>query len=221
MKIALLGKGKTGSEVLKLDSSITVFDSTNTPTSKNLQGHDVIISFLPGPIFSQYIPLLIETKIPVVTGSTGFDWPKDFSSILAEENLSWIYTNNFSLGMNIVKKMIETLSKAAGLFEDTSFSIHEIHHTKKQDAPSGTAISFEKWLGEKAKITSERTGDVVGVHELTFECADEKITLNHTAKDRSIFARGALWAAKIIKEDSDIPKGLNTFNDIVKTKLEL
>ena len=117
--------------------------------------------------------------------------------------------------------MIETLSKAADLFDDSTFKIHEIHHTNKQDAPSGTAISFEKWLGHKTEITSERAGDIVGIHELSFESADEVITLKHTAKDRSIFARGALWASKIINENKDIPFGRTTFNDLVKNKLKL
>jgi 4-hydroxy-tetrahydrodipicolinate reductase len=221
MKIALLGKGKTGAEVLKLDPNVTVFDSKDKPKLESLSGHDIIISFLPGPVFSEYIQLLIESKIPVITGSTGFDWPKDIDKTLINNKLSWIYAHNFSLGMNIVKKMIETLSKATELFPDSTFKIHEIHHTKKQDAPSGTAISFEKWLGHKAEITSSRTGDVIGDHELTFECDDEVITLNHSAKDRSIFARGALWAAQIMNEDSNIPLGLNSFNEIVKNKLKL
>ena len=221
MKIALLGKGKTGAEVLKLEPNVTVFDSKEKPKLESLSGHDIIISFLPGHVFSEYIPLLIESKIPVITGSTGFDWPQDINKNLVHNKLSWIYAHNFSLGMNVVKKMIETLSKATKLFPDSTFKIHEIHHTKKHDAPSGTAISFEKWLGHKAEITSARTGDVIGEHELTFECDDEVITLNHSAKDRSIFARGALWAAKIMNEDSNIPLGLNSFNDIVKNKLEL
>jgi 4-hydroxy-tetrahydrodipicolinate reductase len=221
MKIALLGKGKTGAEVLKLKSNVTVFDSKRKPNFESLAGHDIIISFLPGPIFLEYIPLLVDTKIPVITGSTGFSWPEDIDNILIKNEISWIYTHNFSLGINIVKRMIETLSKAANLFDDSTFKIHEIHHTNKQDAPSGTAISFEKWLGHKTEITSERTGDIVGIHELSFESADEVITLKHTAKDRSIFARGALWASKIINENKDIPFGLTTFNDLVKNKLKL
>lgn len=221
MKIALLGKGKTGSEVIKLDQSVTIFDSTNAPTLSKLKGHDVIISFLPGPVFKEYIPLLLESKIPVVTGSTGFEWPTNLDDNLKEAGLKWIKAHNFSLGMNIVKKMIETLSKATELFEKHSFKIHEIHHTKKQDAPSGTAISFENWLGHKTQITSERVGDVVGIHELKFESEDEIITIKHDAKDRSIFARGAIWAAKILVNDKDVPFGLLSFNDVVQKKLNL
>ncbi len=117
--------------------------------------------------------------------------------------------------------MIETLAKAQDLFNQSSYSIHEVHHTQKMDAPSGTAISFDNWLGDniEAKISSERTGDIIGEHELTFECEDEKITLKHEAKDRSIFARGSLWAADILSKNENIPYGLNTFHGIVMNKL--
>lgn len=221
MKIALLGKGKTGEHVLKLSPDCTVFDTQNPPTFESLQGFNVVISFLPGPAFEKYIPLLIESGIPVVTGSTGFDWPNDFDSLLKDKKLKWIYANNFSLGMNIVKEMIKTLSKASKLFDEYSFNIHEVHHTKKLDSPSGTAISFQDWLGLDADITSERTGDIVGEHDITFDCADETIKLSHSAKDRSIFARGSLWAAKLILEDKNIPTGLNHFNNIVNNHLNI
>lgn len=221
MKIALLGKGKTGGEVQKLEPNSIVFDSTNPPTFEKLKECDVIISFLPGPAFEEYVPLLVETGIPVVTGSTGVNWPENFDFLLKVKNLKWIYAHNFSLGMNIVKKMIETLSKATELFEDYSFKIHEVHHTKKLDAPSGTALSFKEWLDRDAEITHERIDDVVGEHDITFDCADETIKLSHCAKDRSIFARGAVWAAKLVHEDKSIPTGLNHFNNIVNKHLNI
>ena len=76
-KIALLGRGKTGSKVLEVNSqnSITVFHRENPPTYEKLKDHDVILSFLPGDAFLEMIPLLVETQKPVVTGSTGLSWP--------------------------------------------------------------------------------------------------------------------------------------------------
>ncbi len=164
MKIALLGKGKTGSKVIELASQnseleLTVFDSKTPISLEALNGHDIIISFLPGNVFKEVIPCLVECNIPVVTGSTGFDWPSNFDLLLKEKKQKWIYAHNFSLGINIVKEMIETLAKAQDLFNQSSYSIHEVHHTQKMDAPSGTAISFDNWLGDniEAKISSERT----------------------------------------------------------------
>lgn len=219
MKIALLGKGKTGGKVLEKFPNATVFDSKHQPTCENLQGHDVIISFLPGEAFLQYIPLLIESKIPVVTGSTGFTWPKDIQQSLSNNNVAWIHATNFSLGMNLIRQMIGILSKAQDLFSDVEFKIHEIHHTKKLDAPSGTALSWKEWLKNDCQISSERTGDVVGTHELTMKTQNESIFLRHEALDRGIFAEGAIWAAKYLTTTNKVSKGLNPFADVILKEL--
>src|SRR4051812_25878017 len=117
MKIALLGKGKTGSKVLEISPyPVTVFDTQNPPSFEKLQGHDVIISFLPGDAFGSLLPLLVETRIPVITGSTGFKWPQHFDETLKAKNLSWIYASNFSLGVAVMKQMLMKLSQAQDLF---------------------------------------------------------------------------------------------------------
>jgi 4-hydroxy-tetrahydrodipicolinate reductase len=220
MKIALLGKGKTGGKVLELMQAgkipHVVFDSKNIPTIDRLKECDIVISFLSGEVFSEYIPLLLETKLPVVTGSTGMSWPLDFDQKLKNQNTTWIYATNFSLGMNIVHQMILILKEADKILSDFSFSMHEVHHTKKLDAPSGTALSWKNWLDQDCKITSERTGDVVGIHELKLKTATEEITLKHDALDRKIFAEGALFAAKKIKT---LPAGLHLFQDVVQAEL--
>lgn len=222
MKIALLGKGKTGGKVLELLEAQqiphTVFDSQNKPTPAALQGHDVIISFLPGEVFKHYLDLLCETKIPVVTGSTGLTWPSGFDQRLKELQLKWIYATNFSLGMNLIQQMIEILSRAGKLFSDYHFSMSEVHHTKKLDAPSGTSLSWKKWAGHDMEIESIREGDVVGIHELVLSTPNEKITLRHEALDRKIFAEGALFAAQKIQDQSILP-GLHLFQDIVQTQI--
>lgn len=221
MKIALLGKGKTGGKVLELlqaqNIPHTVFDSQNKPTLAALKNHDVIISFLSGEVFKHYLELLVETKIPVVTGSTGMTFPADFDNDLKKQNIKWIYATNFSLGMNLVQQMIQILGQAPKIFSDFKFSMNEIHHTKKLDAPSGTALSWKQWAGHDMEIESQRTGDVIGIHELTLTTANEKITLRHEALDRKIFAEGALFAAEKI-HDNKIGPGLHLFQDIVQSQ---
>lgn len=232
MRIALLGSGKTGSHVLSLTkTSVTVFNSSNKPTIEALKNHDVVISFLPGEIFLSYVDILIESGIPVVTGATGFNWSNDLKNKLKEHNVSWVWGSNFSLGMNIVKNMIRELSKACELFEEYDFHIHEEHHTKKLDAPSGTALSWKAWLKDNAAdvlknnnkeigMSYDRKGDIVGFHEVTLSTPDEEIKLAHTAKDRSLFARGALWAATKVTNNVNFPKGLTVFSDLVQNNLE-
>ena len=198
-----------------------VFDENNIPTLESLKKCDVVISFLPGPAFVEYIPMLLESKLPVVTGSTGFDWPADINDSLKATGVKWINAHNFSLGMNIVKQMIEYLGKANQLFENAEFNIHDIHHVHKQDAPSGTALSWKDWLGTDAEITAERTGDVVGYHHVEMHTPVEKIKLTHEALDRGIFANGAIWSANKILTDKSIPAGLTHFSEIVKKHLDI
>lgn len=218
MKIALLGKGKTGSKILDLVSEVEIFDRSNIPTYAKLINFDVIISFLPGEAFHELIPVLLETKKPVVTGSTGFQWPTDFDQILKSHNVSWIHATNFSLGVVVMKQLIERLNKVTHLFSDKKLSIHEVHHTKKLDAPSGTALSMQDWLGQDCDVTSERTGDVVGLHTLTLETPSEIIRLEHEAKNRTLFAEGALWAAKAITQ---LDPGLYSFQKVVEKNLSI
>lgn len=223
MKIALLGKGKTGGKVLELllDGKIphTIFDSKNIPSADKLLGHDIIISFLPGEAFKSYVPLLVETKIPVICGSTGMTWPSHFDADLVEKEIKWIYATNFSLGMNIVHQMILLMSKANKIFDNYKFSLNEIHHIKKLDAPSGTAISWKSWAGHEMEITSERIGDIAGIHELTLSTPYEKISIRHEALDRKIFAEGALYAANKLFSDKSLAPGLHLFQDIVELEL--
>src|SRR5690606_36171704 len=109
---------------------MTVFDTKNKPNFTNLKSHDVILSFLPGEAFKQLIPLFVETKVSVVTASTGFSWPKDMNEVLKENKVAWIHASNFSLGIVIVKKLIESMRKLDHILDEKEYSIHEIHHTK-------------------------------------------------------------------------------------------
>ena len=221
MKYAVIGKGKTGSYVIDLlkkkNLEFEIFDSTNSPTIEKLSLFDVAICFVNGPVFESLIPILLESKINVVTGATGLEFDTKLSNLVNEAGAKWIKASNFSIGMNLVHKMIsESLAKASKLFDEYDFNIHEVHHTKKLDAPSGTAIKWQDWSGEKLDITHDRTGDVVGDHTITLTTNNEKITLRHEALDRSIFASGALKACDLLE---DIGIGLHDFEEITMNKL--
>lgn len=219
MKVALLGSGKTGHFFSTLAPfELTIFNSKNPITEEKLQGHDLIVSFLPGDIFKEYLGVLVKTKIPVISGSTGFTYSEDFKSDLKNKNLIWIQANNFSLGMNIIKTVLETLS-SLNLPESFKTSIHEVHHIEKKDAPSGTALRWKDWLHSNAEITSERIGDVVGFHEVKLETEEEVITISHDAKSRALFAKGAIWACENFKT-FNLKPGLHYFDQIVEATLK-
>ena len=213
MKLALLGKGKTGGKILDLaQDDIEVFDTKNPPVFSSLKGFDVILSFLPGDVFLSLIPMLIETKIPIVTASTGFIWPSDIHNTLQEKNIPWIYGSNFAMGMQLAFYLIEKLSGKISML-DGKISIEEIHHKDKLDAPSGTALYWQKLLGntEKIDITSERKEDTVGIHKMILKTQNECLSVEHRALDRKVFAEGALYACRRIK---DMDAGLHSFYDL-------
>lgn len=223
MKVALLGNGKTGGKVLNILKSKnmfhTVFDSKNIPTVEKLSGHDVIICFLTGEVFKKYLDIVIESKLPLICGTTGIELSNNLHNQLLEKKIKWIYATNFSLGMNLVAQMIKVLEKANKLFTQFNFSIHEVHHTKKLDMPSGTALTWKKWLNHEVDISSERIDDVIGIHDLVLNTPYEKISIKHEALDRTIFAEGALFAAQLILTNPNIPNGLNLFQDIIQKEL--
>lgn len=221
---ALLGAGKTGSKVLDLvnsDEEVIVFNTSTPPTLEKLQQCDAIISFLPGPAFLQYLDLLIQSEKPVITGSTGFDWPAEVHEKLIQQKTTWIKTHNFALGMNIIKPIIEYFHQAMGLFPEAKYLMHEVHHTKKLDAPSGTALTWKDWLNREVEITHDRVGDVVGDHELTLRTEFEEVTIKHRSLDRKIFASGALWATRYLLDNyQSIDNGLIPLDVIAKKRMQ-
>jgi 4-hydroxy-tetrahydrodipicolinate reductase len=159
----------------------------------------------------------------LVIGSTGFSPAQDAAVRAAAAKVAIVRSGNYSLGVNLLAGLVE---RAAAALEacDWDIEIFEAHHRRKVDAPSGTALM----LGEAAALgrgvdlgamsdrardgltgprreghigfSVMRGGGVVGEHSVTFASDDEILTLSHSARDRSLFARGAvaaaLWAAK-------------------------
>lgn len=208
LNVAVVGTGKTGGELLELIPEkhiVGPFNSSHQPTVEGLQQADAAIIFVPGSAVDQIFDAVLESGVPAVWGSTGYQWPQDLDARLKEERIKWLKASNFSLGMNIVRKCLSIIGQGSELLEEPVFNIHEIHHTDKKDAPSGTAISWKQWLGKDAKITSERKGDIKGIHELEMKTASESIFLKHRAHNRALFAKGALWSAEQLVKESVEP----------------
>ncbi|MDZ7690613.1 MAG: dihydrodipicolinate reductase C-terminal domain-containing protein [Balneolaceae bacterium] len=216
MKIAVIGTGKTGGKVAELlsdDQISDTFDENDPPTAPKLKAADAAIIFVPGAAVDDIFEDVLDSGIPAVWGSTGYQWPEDLDETLADAGIKWLKASNFSLGMNIIRRAINVISEGSEMLKDPKYHIHEVHHIHKKDAPSGTAISWKEWLGKDAEITSERKGDIKGIHELTVKTAAESIFLKHQAHDRAVFAQGAIWAAEQIVKD-EIKPGFHDFSTI-------
>ena len=125
-----------------------------------------------------------------------------------------MYAANFSIGVNLFFDIARVA--AAALNHDYSGQIFERHHAHKKDAPSGTATAIQGVVHEVApkhenlEIDSFRQGEVVGLHEVVFESAADRIYLCHDAKSRRGFAEGAIRAAEWLAGK----KGFYDFKDV-------
>ncbi|XWN38760.1 MAG: dihydrodipicolinate reductase C-terminal domain-containing protein [Balneola sp.] len=216
MKISVIGTGKTGSKVVEMlgDNLAYAFNESNPPTVEKLKESDAVIIFVPGDAVSEIFELVLESGIPAAWGSTGYEWQDDLEDDVKQAGTKWVLATNFSLGMNIIRNAIVTISTGSQILKNPSFNIHEVHHIHKKDAPSGTALSWREWLNRDAEITSEREGDINGIHELTVNTANEEITLKHDAKDRALFAEGAIWAAEQLIKNQNLTNGIYTFGQL-------
>jgi len=222
MKTAVIGTGKTGSEILpllKADEIVGPF-STSHPLEDptQLREAEVCVIFVPGPAALNLIPKLLETKIPCVWGSTGFEWPQNLDDQLKKLNITWVYARNFSFLINLLAPVLNILGQAKESMPEIQYKLSEVHHSQKKDAPSGTAKQWQEWLDldENLQIQSQREGDVVGIHKLELSTPFEKLTLEHTSHERKLFAHGALTAAKLLlAHKNELPKELISFDQLL------
>jgi 4-hydroxy-tetrahydrodipicolinate reductase len=144
-----------------------------------------------------------EKRVPIILGATGWTHEQETRRDELAQTLPVLCAANFSIGILMARTSLDFWAKWPGT-DDWSISMKETHHAQKKDAPSGTALSLAETImkasGRFAPIESIREGEVVGVHEVVFESATERLTLRHEAKSRSVFAVGALEAATRLEE---------------------
>jgi 4-hydroxy-tetrahydrodipicolinate reductase len=223
MKIALLGYGRMGKEIEKIAISrgheIVIkkdFDDTIDITLA-----DVAIDFsVPNSAFNN-ISNCIHHSVPVISGTTGWlDKYEDAVALCKEKKGAFIYASNFSVGVNIFFELNKQLAKMMSNLKDYTISMEEIHHVKKLDAPSGTAISLAEGIIENTsktaweldKISSEehisivakRIPDVPGTHTVWYNSEVDTIKIKHTAHSRKGFALGAVIAAEWISDKTGV-----------------
>ena len=180
-------------------------------------GADVAIDFSIAEAVPANVRRLAERRMNVVIGTTGWAAHEaDVRRLVDETGIGVVAAPNFALGVNLFTALA---MRAAQLFESqAAFGawIHEAHHAAKRDAPSGTALLLEAALhaggyNRAIDVSSTRAGSIPGTHTIGFDAAGETITLTHTARDRSGFARGALEAARWVHGR----KGWFTMKDVL------
>ena len=148
---------------------------------------------------------LADRRIDVVIGTTGWQADEPACRAMADRaGLGVIASANFSIGVAIFRAVVEEAARLFAAQPDAGAWIHELHHDKKQDAPSGTALLLRAAMERRGyhraiDVSSTRAGAIPGTHTVGFDAAAETVTLTHTVRDRAVFAHGALVAAKWIK----------------------
>lgn len=215
MKIALLGYGRMGKKIeeIAISRGHEVIIKKELNEDYDISLADIAIDFsVPSAAFNN-ISNCFNNNIPVICGTTGWlEKYDDAVHLCKEKNGSFIYASNFSLGVNIFFELNNQLAKMMNALEDYTISMEEIHHIKKLDAPSGTAITLaegiinnsskKEWiLGENGSkkeipISAKRIPEVPGTHTVSYTSEIDNIEIKHTAHSRKGFALGAVIAAE-------------------------
>ncbi|AIK17419.1 4-hydroxy-tetrahydrodipicolinate reductase [Glaesserella parasuis] len=195
---------------------------------------DLLIDFTRPEGTLEHIAFCVAHNKKMVIGTTGFDDAGKQAIKSASEKISIVFASNYSVGVNLVFKLLEKAAKVMGDYCD--IEVIEAHHRHKVDAPSGTALSMgehiAKTLGRDLKthgvfaregITGERkrdeigfatirAGDVVGEHSVWFADGGERVEIAHKASSRMTFANGAVRAAKWLQTKQN---GLFDMTDVL------
>ena len=194
---------------------------------------DALIDFSSPKALDALLTYCVEKKVPAVLCTTGYSEEQLAQIKAASEQVAVMKSANMSLGINMLLKLIQD---AAKLLAPAGFDMEivEKHHNRKLDAPSGTALALADSLNEaldqkyeykydrsqerksrdkyEIGISAVRGGNIVGEHEVIFAGLDEVIEFKHTAYSRSVFAKGAVQAAKFM---AGKPAGFYDMSDVI------
>ena len=234
MKIALLGYGRMGKAIeqiaLQKGHEIVLKVDKNTNTY-NITLADIAIDFSTPSVAFTTISNCLNNNIPVVSGTTGWlDKFEEVTKLCTTKKGGFIYASNFSLGVNIFFELNEYLAKMMHNLSQYQISMEEIHHTKKLDEPSGTAITLAKGIikhtnknnwalnvtnnNSEIPIVAKRISNVPGTHSVNYVSAVDTINIKHTAHNRDGFALGAVIAAEWLIGKT----GIFTMKDVLGLK---
>ena len=203
--VALIGMGRMGRTLQALAAErgvpiVATLDAGDRIDRAALAGAAVAIEFTEPQSAVPNVRACVAAGCPVVVGTTG--WLDALPALTEEVTAAggrMLWAANFSVGVNAVFAVAEV---AARVLRAAGFDAHliETHHTAKKDAPSGTALAIARAAqagsGVEVPITAVRVGHVPGTHTLLFDAPFEQVTLTHEARDRRVFAEGALVAAR-------------------------
>jgi 4-hydroxy-tetrahydrodipicolinate reductase len=220
MKVALHGYGKMGRTVEAMAKErghevVCVFD---VDREEPLSGAEVLIAFSHASALDHALAIACDNKLDMVVGTTGWnDRADDVRKRVESAGIGCVYASNFSPGANVTFALARKAGELFARFPQYAAGMEERHHSQKKDAPSGTALRIAREVksGSGGKldppVAASRVGSEFGLHTLFFDSPDDLVELSHRARGREGFARGAVFAAEMVRGR----KGLITFDELV------
>ena len=207
LRLLVIGRGRMGSLVAALSGEYGFdvagwVDEQNADRPDEWAEADVAVDFTVAEAVPDNFSRLAARGLPVVIGTTG--WGAHEARVraeAAERGVGVVAAPNFALGVVLFGAIVARAAALMAARHDAGAWLNELHHAAKKDAPSGTALALLQTMRDAGytgaiDVTSTRAGAIPGTHTIGFDGGGETITLTHTARDRSIFARGALEAAR-------------------------
>jgi 4-hydroxy-tetrahydrodipicolinate reductase len=226
MKIALIGYGAMGKLIEKLaedknhEIAAIVHESDAELSAEELAGKlngaDAAIDFSVAEAVRRNVEACLIAEIPLVEGTTGWNAKKEaIKKLIEEKNGAFVFGANFSIGVNLFYRIADYAAELFAKFDEYETFVEERHHSRKKDAPSGTALKLKEIVAthieKEFSVSSTRAGNIPGTHIVGFDGAADTVELIHTARSREGFASGALTAAEWIVGR----KGFYEFTDVM------
>ena len=235
MKRALIGHGAMGKLVEALASAegmeigrvLTSRDSQRGAESlaAALSGHDAAIDFSVAEAVPTNVEASVRARVPLVEGTTGWNSQADAVRRIVEQNWgALVYGANFSIGVNLFYRVLEHAARLFGAVGGYEPFIEEAHHSRKRDAPSGTALKLRDIVAAHTSrerdisVASTRAGHIAGTHRVGFDSQADQVLLVHTARSREGFAAGALLAARWIQGKQGVYEFTDAIDEILKER---
>ncbi len=229
MKIALIGYGAMGKLIRKLAEEKgheigVIIDEADAnlfagEVAEKLRGSDVAIDFTVGMAVPRNVEACVKARVPVVVGTTG--WQEDralIENIVREGEGAMVFGANFSIGVNLFYRVAGFAAELFAKFPEYEAFVEEQHHSRKKDAPSGTALKIKEIISKHVQvgdIPATRAGNIPGTHRVGFDGPADQILLTHTARSREGFALGAITAAEWVIGK----KGFFEFADVIGDRI--
>jgi 4-hydroxy-tetrahydrodipicolinate reductase len=245
MKLALVGTGQMGQAVAAVAAGgshevIARFNSDRPfldAEQSAFEEVDVAIDFSLPSLAVSHLRRYCKWHLPAVVGTTGwYDALDDVQALVSEHEASVLYAPNFSIGVAVLSRAVDHVAHLMDELDAYDAYVHEMHHTKKADSPSGTARMLGEQLVEglarkdhldpeaqhqridpaAVHVSSTRAGTAFGEHTVGFDSPYDRVSLRHRAKNRRGFAVGALRAAEWLRGRT----GLFTLDDVLDDWLD-